>query len=279
MACTPTGSVDVGGACHYGADGATTGYDDCRSGLVCQTSAATSGASGTCAAICDISSATSCTPSSTWTCSAYAGYFQAAGGSPTAGMCESQCNPLTQVRLSDGAAACGSPDLANPTRGCYGAPAGIAGRPSVFTCARAGPSNMTSDVVVTTPYLNSCAPGFIPLLTAGSGSTDAICVALCRPADTTLESHPTPGGQSPYSCADKGAGGSHECRYWWGMEADGASTSAWSNGLGYCMDYTKYTYSLGGPALTFPSCTTLSGTGHLFDPTFTDAAYWACVAR
>jgi hypothetical protein len=193
-------------------------------------------------------------------------------------MCDAQCDPLTQVRLTDNAVACGSPNPATPTLGCYGMPSSTSAQPSVFTCAPAGPSNMTSDVVISTPFVNGCAPGYLPLFYSATGSTSVICTALCQPADTTLESHATPGGTSPFSCADKGAGGTHECRYWWWLEDPTAATTRWSNGLGFCLDYTRYTYPQGGSTLTFPSCTTQSGI--VVPPATTSAASdWGCVAE
>lgn len=273
LACTPVGNVDVGGTCQYGADGATTGYDNCKAGQVCL-APITSAAQGTCELICNSSNVLSCTPSSQWTCSTFSDYFDPSGPA-IAGLCQPQCNPLTQVRLTDGAAACGSPNPATPTLGCYGAP--VNAMPTVFTCAPAGPSNMTErQPILGTVYLNSCAPGYLPLLDATTGSATVICSAVCSPAYTTLQSHATPGGVSPYSCQDKGGGSTDECRYWWWLEA-GVPATSWSNGLGFCLDYTYYTY--GTPPATYPSCTTLSSTSYTFDATVNDATFWGCTVH
>jgi hypothetical protein len=58
----------------------------------------------------------------------------------------------------------------------------------------------------------------------------------------------------------------------------------WTDGLGYCRDYTKYTYD--GTTLTpprkadegYPSCTTLSSTMMTFDTSQTvpDNIFWGC---
>lgn len=281
LACTPAGTVDVGGTCQYGADGDTTGYDDCKGGQICKAPSG-SAATGTCAQICNASDALSCSPSSEWACSTYSNYFQSGGNPAVAGICDPQCNPLTQVRLTDGAPACGSPNPAAPTLGCYGSPAGP-GMPTYFTCASAGPSNMTEGVVISgTVYLNSCAPGYMPLLRQSSASTAVICSALCSPADTTSTSPSLAGGVSPYSCQDKGGGAGEECRYWWWLEDPTATATSWSNGLGFCLDYTQYMYSSvpNGPLDTqFPSCTTLSTTSFAFDPTVNDATYWGCTVH
>jgi hypothetical protein len=274
LACTPAGAVDVGGTCQYGADGDTTGYDNCKAGQICL-APNTSAAQGTCERICNSSNVLSCTPSSQWACSTYSGYFESSGGPAIAGLCQPQCDPLTQVRLTDGAAACGSPNPATPTLGCYGAP--VNGTPTVFTCAPAGPSNMTERQPISgTVYLNSCAPGYLPLMLQSTGSTTVICSAVCSPAYTTLQSHSTPGGVSPYSCQDKGGGSTDECRYWWWIEA-GAPATSWSNGLGFCLDYSYYTY--GTPPATYPSCTTLSSTSYIFDATVNDATFWGCTVH
>jgi hypothetical protein len=277
LACTPAGAVDVGAACQYGVDGATTGYDDCRGGQVCLASE-TSAASGTCERICDSSNVLSCTPASQWACVGYSNFFANGAGMPVAGLCDSQCDPVTQVRLSDGAAACGSPNPAAPTRGCYGTP-GSSTYPTVFTCTAAGPSNMTERTVIAgTVYVNSCAPGYLPLMVQSTGSMSVICSAVCDPAATTLQSHLDPGGLSPYSCQDAGGGATEECRYWWWLEDPAAPVTAWSNGIGFCIDYTQYTYGT-MPPTTYPSCTALSSTAFDFSTTVNDATYWGCTAH
>jgi hypothetical protein len=77
---------------------------------------------------------------------------------------------------------------------------------------------------------------------------------------------------------------------WWVLEARGQPVGRWSDTLGYCVDYTKYTYD--GSALhpptakttPVPSCTTLSSTAMTIDPIasggaqkVSDAQYWGCV--
>lgn len=276
LGCAPAGTVDVGGTCQYGADGAMTGYDNCRGGQACL-APMTSAAQGTCEKVCDSSNNLSCTPSSQWACETYSGYFANSGSPASAGLCQAQCNPLTQARLTDGAAACGSPDPANPTRGCYGMPGSGTGQSSVFTCAAAGPSNMTEGVVVSgVVYLNSCAPGYMPLLRQSTGSSNVICSAFCSPSATSLQSHPSPGGLAPDSCQAKGGGATDECRFWWWIEAPGAPVSSWSNGLGFCLNYPNYTYPTGGGNQTYPSCTTLDDTAHNFDSIANDAQFWGC---
>lgn len=264
IACAPDGTVDVNGACQYGSASGGSGYDDCRKGNVCLAKPNVDMAKGTCRSICDSTVAPgaqgSC--STGYACSVYSSFFS--GQSTLLGLCDPTCNPLTQVRDWDGAAACGSPDPASPTLGCYGAPNGV------FTCATAGPASNTSDVALPVLTLNGCAPGYAPLLHQDSMSSTAICVAYCQPAPTSLESHPSPGGTGAYTCAAKGAGGTHECRYWWMVEDPNLPATPHSNTLGLCFDYAKYTYTTGGTQqFPDPSCATVSTS---------DASYasWGC---
>lgn len=282
LGCVPDGTVALDGACRY-ADGGVasgTGYDDCRKGLACRVGT-DAGAVGACAALCSPYTAGSCTPADQYACTTYSGLFQTGSEPSVAGLCDPQCDPITQARLSDGAAACGSPDPASPTRGCYGTFG--QGEPSQFTCSGAGPADMTDREPIPPPaYLNSCAPGYAPLLTAATGNDTAVCIAYCQPADTTLEAHATPGGVAPHDCQSAGGGATAECRYWWWMEGETTPATRWSNGVGFCFDYTYYRYDTnrdGVPDTQMPSCTTLSATAFNFSPTVSDAEYWGCVAQ
>jgi hypothetical protein len=232
---------------------------------------------GTCTAVCSTDTDAGC--SSLETCSAYSGLFQANASAPVAyGGCSPQCNPLTQARLTDGAPACGSPDPAFPTLGCYGMPSQTA-KASVFTCARAGSLANTQGVPAAIGgqvYVNGCAPGYLPLLVAQTGSTEVICVALCSPADTYLGNSANRQGVSPYSCPDEGATQTtQECRYWWWIEGGGAAQTAVTAALGFCFDDSRY--SLGEPPIPAPSCATLSASDTNGDGT-PDDMEWGCGA-
>ena len=142
----------------------------------------------------------------------------------------------------------------------------------------------TNAVVVTDPiFLNSCAPGYEPLLYQNATSTNIICVALCKPADTSSTSPGMAAGQtgSGYTCPDRGAASPSECRYWWSLEYFTTAPDSYGNTLGYCMDYRNYKYDSNGdtvPDTPMPSCTTLSPTAHTFDPTLSDAQVFGCMA-
>jgi hypothetical protein len=262
-ACLPDGTVEQGGACTAGPYGAT-GFDDCKRGLAC--------ANAQCQPICKTSNDTC---GAHFLCTNYSSVFTS-GGSTIAGVCAPTCNPLTQARDYDGAAACGSPTPASPTLGCFGK--------SVFTCSKIVYPNNKSDAPAAGPssggfYLNGCAPGYLPVLTAATGSTQQICVALCQPGPTSQAAPANAGGVTPSTCAAAGAAPPHECRYWWWLENTSLSSfpDALSNTIGFCMDYTKYTGDKSGAGtVPYPSCTALSTTAHTYDATLTDTQYWGC---
>jgi len=263
-ACLADGTVAEGGACAAGAYGAATGFDDCRRGLAC--------ANGQCQPICK-TSPDSC--GAHFVCTNYSSVFSS-NGITFAGVCAPTCNPLTQARDYDGAPACGSPAPATPALGCFGK--------TVFTCSKVVYPNNKSDAPAAGPssggaFLNGCAPGYLPLLQASTGSTETICVALCQPGPTSQAAPANAGGTSPATCAAAGAAPPHECRYWWWLEntASLSFPDALSNAVGFCLDYTKYTGNKSGAGTTpYPSCTALSPTAHSYDATLTDAQYWGC---
>lgn len=262
--CLADGTVGQGGACLTGAYGETTGFDNCRRGLAC--------ANGQCQPICK-TSPDSC--GAHFVCTNYSSVFDS-NGTSVAGVCAPTCNPLTQARDYDGAAACGSPTATSPALGCFGK--------SVFTCSKVVYPNNKSDTPAAGPasggfYLNGCAPGYLPVLTSMTGSTQTICVALCQPGPTSVGAATRAAGVAPYTCPAAGAAAPHECRYWWWLENTTSASfpDALSNSMGFCIDYTKYAGDKTGAGTTpYPSCATLSPTAHTYDATLTDAQYWGC---
>jgi hypothetical protein len=307
LSCVADGTVDVNGACTYGAAGATTGYDNCKAGLICLASSRTDMAAGTCASICDTTAATGATGAcaANYACGLYYHYFENTGDpAQTTGLCDPTCNPLTQKRDYDSGANCGAPLDANgaATKACNGLPA-AAGETSHFTCSSVLDPTKKSDAVAYDASiggiaLNACAAGYIPLLYDSSASAAAqdqmhiICVAFCLPGETDSTAKANANGVAPNTCAAAGAAAPHECRYWWFLEGDAngaANMSQWSNGLGYCFNYTNYTYdgTMLHPPRTAtenqPSCTALSPTTKTFDdPTMggmqmiPDNEFWGC---
>jgi hypothetical protein len=265
--CLPDGTVAQGGACAAGAYGEATGFDNCQRGLAC--------ANGQCQPICK-TSPDSC--GAHFVCTNSSSVFYS-NGTSVAGVCAPTCNPLTQARDYDGAAACGgpaSPASASPALGCFGK--------SVFTCAKVVYPNNKSDAPAAGPasggfFLNGCAPGYLPVLTAMTGSTQTICVALCQPGPTSVGATAQAAGVTPYTCPAAGAAAPHECRYWWWLQNMTLASfpDALSNTMGFCIDYTKYTGDKTGAGTTpYPNCTALSPTAHTYDATLTDAQYWGC---
>ena len=304
LECVMDGTVALNGACTWGAAGATTGYDNCSKGLICLASSRTDMATGTCSTICNTSAATGAAGAcpTNYACGLYSNFFENTGDPATnTGLCDPTCNPLSQERDYDQSPHCGGPLDSNnkPTRECNGLPSSDAS-PSHFTCSSVlDPTKVGDtdayDATLGGVFLNSCAAGYIPLLY--DNSTDAaamdemkvICVAFCQPSPTSTSATTMAGGTAPYTCAAAGTGGTHECRYWWFLEDSTTMMSQWSNGLGYCFDYTNYTYdgsALHPPTSTTtgdPSCKTLSDTAMTIDdPTkggmqmIPDNIFWGC---
>jgi hypothetical protein len=221
--------------------------------------------------VCNVSTFAGCGTNEA--CEAYSNF----GTTPTYGGCAPQCDPLTQVRLTDGAAACGSPNPAVPTLTCVGLPSQDS-EPSVFTCAGVlslTNTHRTNAEIAGQVYLNACAPGYLPLLVDSSANpTQYDCIALCRPSATYAGNASLRQGVSPYSCPDKGATApGEECRYWWLFEGGSTPVSSVTSDLGFCLDYTKYTY--GTPPVPDPSCATLSQLDLNSDGT-PDYLEWGC---
>ncbi len=267
--CLADGAVVQGGVCAAGAYGEATGFDNCRRGLAC--------ANGQCQPILCKTSPDSC--GTHFVCTNSSSVFYS-NGTTVAGVCAPTCNLLTQARDYDGAAAIAaapaSPTSASPALGCFGK--------SVFTCAKVVYPDNKSDAPAAGPasggfYLNGCAPGYLPVLTAMTGSTQTICVALCQPGPTSVGTTAQAAGVTPYTCPAAGAAAPHECRYWWWLQNTTSASfpDALSNTMGFCIDYTKYTGDKTGTGTApYPSCTALSTTAHSYDAALTDAQYWGC---
>jgi hypothetical protein len=218
IACVPDGTVERGGACVEGEVGPTTGFDNCQALSTC--------IAGVCEAICS-TDPDSCAPGSS--CTQYASIFE--GG---IGACDYDCNPVDQTRTFDGAPACGSPDPANPNRGCYGTPN------SSWACKPAGDPEKVHGSDATWPdgnvYANGCAVGHFVATFYGSEFPE--CTALCAPAPAFSGNSSQVQGEigSGFTCPDRNAVDG-ECRYMWNL-------SAWPElipaDVGYCYDYERF---------------------------------------
>ena len=142
--------------------------------------------------------------------------------------------------------------------------------------------NNTSDVQVPEPSMpleNGCAPGYLPLTLGDRQQGDHLRRALPAGADLVQCDDPGRRGQ-PVHLRRRGrwrntrvpllvVPGGHEGHLF---------PDAFSNTLGYCIDYSKYIdpYKPGSTALPQPSCTALSTTAHTYDAIVNDAQFWGC---
>jgi hypothetical protein len=228
--CVPNGDIPLGAACEpYIVVQEDTGYrhDECQAGSMC--------ISNECKLFCNVSEGpASC--GEPYACVGY-GIIPEDG---SLGICEATCDPVTQVRLTDGAAWCNSLDTVLPERTCVGVPNGP------FTCAPTVDVNAMHGTPVPPPvYLNSCAAGFMPLLQDASGNP--YCVAMCSPAPTSMLNPQNAGGApgSGYTCSDRGANAA-ECRYIHILQDSGQPGYGQYNNVGICLDYQNF----GAPSCT-----------------------------
>lgn len=292
LGCVPVGTVAVGCACSVGAAG-MTGYDDCVEGASC--------VAGTCRQICDLDDGAPSCPSNS-ACQPYADLF-VTGGTTVAGVCDPTCDPLTQcTHEAPAATACSSTDASAPNRGCYGY--------EKFSCAPASPATLalTDRQPPRTnssgnPFLNGCAPGFVPFFYAMTGSTTTLCTGLCAAlevdntpahannglgdpsAPAKLPSQPKARiGNATCEAGKKGSEASSRCLFMWPyIESDQgdipASFTPYVDTLGLCMAIDRFMYDSNSdqvPDAPRPDCSTLPPRSAATPTNFDDAADWGC---
>ncbi len=295
VGCAPNGTIAVGAACTEPAAG-PLGYDDCVRGSYC--------IGGVCKRVCDLEGGAP-TCAATDSCTRYADVFEQ-NGLTVAGVCDPGCDPLTQ-ELASGAAACGSPIPDQPNKGCYGYDA--------FSCA---PASMTSWSLTDrqpprtnaagNPFLNGCAPGFIPFFYEMTGSTRTLCAGFCAALDTdnTAALHDNALGSttaraklplSPAAVAGDGTcaigkKGSHatsRCRFMWPYVEDDAGNlppefeaGGYAETLGVCMAIGFFQYDSNDdltPDTAYPDCANLPPRSVATTGRFDDAMDWQCYRR
>jgi hypothetical protein len=153
VTCVPSGNVQVGGLCGFGAPG-PRGFDNCQPGGFCL--------DGMCTPICALGGA-GCTGADQ-ACIAHAGVFEDRG----LGLCTRLCEPLD-------AASCA------PEQGCY-----LSLGTGQATCHGAGSLDQ-GDVCT---YIDACAPGLGCVLLDADGQR-TLCTALCDPATAVTASGQT----------------------------------------------------------------------------------------
>lgn len=298
IGCTPRGTVPIGCACTVGAAGAT-GYDDCVQGATCL--------GGTCKQICDQQGGQP-TCSVGFACTVYGGTFETGGGPAAAGLCDPTCDPLTQC-MSAGPAtnACGSPDGAMPTRGCYGYDefsCSIATAPTLTLTDRAVPRGNASG----NPFLNGCAPGFIPMFFESTGSVQILCAGFCAALEIdNTPAHVNNGKGDPAAVAKlpnqakprvgnatceagkKGSEASSTCMFLWSYVIDDQGQvpgvfTPYLDTLGVCFAYSHFRWDADQNASTgpdgkeapYPDCATLPPRSAATTGVGDDAADWGC---
>ena len=224
VGCAPSGAVANGGACTFTPN--ADSYDDCLKGSFCYI--------GKCTTLCDLTAADSC--GSAAVCG---GIAELAG----AGKCIARCNPLDDNIFKTGGTKPGSACASN--EGCYGAMSGDISKPTTFTCAEN--FNSTERLVHRTQctdatrcslngvvFLNSCSPGYEPMLKESTAVSTTICVAFCKPAPCYQGNCGTNGanaaGALPHRCSTTDADGTFDtatatnngehCAYSWFWELD-----------------------------------------------------------
>ena len=260
--CVTAGTIPLHGECITLEDGTP---DQCAAGLTCL--------AGNCERVCAM--ADGCTGAAV--CQLWVGFVD----DGSTGICTPTCDPVSQTRLDDGAAACGSPAPAFPTLGCYG----YLGGP--FTCSRFPNSVMTLTHGATAltspsgaPYVIGCAPGYVSLGTAAQGVFR--CHALCTPAETFMGNDAQRQGAAPHTCAARGAtAATEECRFS-GFYLDDPSEGL--PAVGVCVDPTDFTWDHDmdldamTPEVPWPSCSTLTS-GDTDGNEIPDHVYWGCGPR
>lgn len=336
IGCAPDGTKNVGETCMYGAPGAT-GYDDCKFGGVCSSFRSTTTNIGQCKAVCDQQGGAPACNATTHVCVVYSNLFDLGETTPAAaGVCNLACDPIRDNDW-DGSGSDFTRDNANTVcdtaanEACYGSPSRGTPPATGWSCTRdinyAAPTPglrhrvqciESNDCADPGPriYQNSCNQGYLPLLIEATGSTTAICVAMCKPVNcfagtgncgsgtTNLDRLGVDGdrcndtdriarisfdGTGP----DPGAGGTRpngeHCEFMWPYEVDSASMtflkSTTTDLVGFCYDHTKYLYDADGDNMRespTPPCYLLAdGFGSGTDPadplTFFGAADLGCV--
>jgi hypothetical protein len=271
VGCAPAGTVGIGGVCM---NSGGVGPDDCIGGSVC--------VAGECKTICDPAAAVATNGcDAQHACSRYSGLFEDQGVI-SYGACDPACDPLTQALFggTGNLAACGATVADSPNKGCYTFDF------NVFTCAPVGAVTLTlTDRTPPrtdsggNPFVNGCAPGFMPFFLEQTGSTRALCTGLCAPLETdntrpqNAIGDPAALGKLPGDAAPvaghatcgvgiKGSESPEDCLFLWSFLTDSngqPGPSQYNDTLGVCFAFSHFTFDPGnGTQVPIPGCETLS---------------------
>ncbi|MGE0404558.1 MAG: hypothetical protein AB7T06_48055 [Kofleriaceae bacterium] len=218
------------------------------------------------------------------------------------------CDPLTQCWSGPSPEACGSTNPSMPDRGCFGYDS--------FDCSATSAANLTlTDRAYPrtdpngAPYLNGCAPGFIPLFYSTTGSTTTLCTGFCAALETDntpahrnnglgdptalakLPLQATPvAGNATCAPGKKGSASSSRCKFLWPYLEDDATgelpaafaASSLVDTLGVCFAVDNFLYDSNGdmtPDAPYPDCATLPRRSSATPGDADDAADWGCLKR
>jgi len=202
VGCVADGTGAAGDSCTFGAPG-TTGFDNCKKGLVCGNYR---GGTDVCKTICDQAGGMpDC--GSTHVCVTYSDLFSTGDTTPAAaGVCDLACDPFADndfdgsgTQSMKTASTCGG----SAASGCYGYPSLGTPPATGWSCTH----DINNDVAQDTGgfrhrvectvenkcagmglkiYVNSCNQGYLPLLRESTMVSTTICVAMCKPLDCYL---------------------------------------------------------------------------------------------
>ena len=281
IGCAPVdgSEVAVGGPCAEGPPG-PQGFDNCVKGAVC--------VANECKTICDpqlAGVATGCAAQES--CSRYANLFDM-GGTVVAGVCDPQCDPLNQNLLTGTGitAACGSTNPAMPNKGCFSFDF------ETFSCAPVAMANLAKTDRVEpalspagNPFINGCAPGYVPFFIEMTGSMKVLCTGTCAagpissqttPTNETLNAQGLPNGSAKLvtsaapaagdgrcQVGKKGSAGPQNCVFLWGFLTDAMGNpgpSQYNETVGVCFSFPQFQYDSNNdmePDKAWPNCATL----------------------
>ena len=277
LGCVPDGTVAQGGTCTRGADGQTTGYDNCAAGNICIGPVT----GGVCQDICGFDGGANSACASGFACTRYQNLFANGTDDPIAGACNPTCNPVTQTQDANN-----QPCPAG--RACYTLTSSTT---TIAVCAGAGTIAVGAPITGN-PAANSCVPFAAPRRTE-AGATTYECGSLCVPNDVSQGLNVgDEGGVAPHSCVDGGAAppesasAGESCRYFWARESF-TTLSPFSNTLGFCwkhvLNWWDNTGMGGTPNAPFPRCINLPVGQDILPPVsmpaVPDPLYFWCIKQ
>lgn len=228
LGCVADGPVATGEACMRGADGETSGFDDCAAGNICVGISMTTGM-GVCQDVCGFDGSAQAACAANFACTRYRNLYANGTEDPIAGACNPTCNPTSQT-LDVNGQPCAT------GQGCYTL---TSQTETVAVCVGAG-TLAHGEAIPGQAAANSCLPYHAPRRTAPGAATFE-CGASCQPnaagvSETLNEGDE--GGLAAHTCDSLGAAppdslsAGESCRFFWAREPF-TTESPFSNTLGF----------------------------------------------